>query len=1036
MINEDYEAPFAWGLLDATVDFTVMPPRFRAPREVRPFITLNSEADIITKFSKDKDIRANFHLKFNRPMSSETQARVTSRKRGTAETDHKVTEMAQILNRHIIRAEFSFDSVQDDREEFEDPAPRLDSGKTKIVPSPKQEAPIMHIFPPSPTHVQTSPIRIEVKTERHRVKDSAQNRFESTAHITELPQAILRRESKSQSAPPHYAERQETRKQSSAKKERVLFPMAVANVPEYSLAALQQEITNAYIQEAKHYDNMNGIVGSDKLMDDEDAEVDDPPFIEVFYRDGFVIPVPATEVEFRENNFYITESTMHDLSNRQRVHAFRDESELNLGICEDAIYSNINDGKEDSIQYSNSIPNSRLPQASPTIELSGAPSNNLEGCDNTPDVEQYVEYAAQTDDGVGIDQMIASDKQEVVAPNSTLDDSRGSTARPALSFVNIDLDKWIENITVVAESCLTTHVRTADGESVSSLPPAVFGKEGDRIDNWVFKGGEWINVEFALNSPLPNKNIERLSTADILEVKLSNVMLNRDQWGRTALSASGASNIRGLNAYWLGPVTNDPRTQIGWKFARAVRQLNILKTMLASSNGAALRKADTSGLAPKRGRVPSMFTTNRTSLVLSIRSAINQSASSKCLPAVKSVDLVEDSSAITPSLGTEMRPSAFLTDTLRSESGAVIPPVLMMNDDDDDNRANKYLMLTPFTDGSVQSQSSTKSIVSKPVAADELFCKSPVHQYPSSTMNCKLALDLTGRIVHNGMLEITRKRGVVPDAMGQTEPWDERRFKLTDYELAMKDSSILTIQEPPRNKPYKICSKSSPSRSLPFVQEGGELSPPVSTPKVGSITAATTDEPLPKKKQKASQSLVKNLKKKMNLRQQALDDLAQERNELNVSKKMTGFKNTILSTDMKPRTYSSIAVQNDTSAPVPLMPWVPKGGIELMQSDKGDMYFNWEERRDLNKLEPVDSTRYKGVVMRQGIIRQSFERYVTGGVVSPFAKQNVGKSHMEFMAAVGGKKGPASFTTGSLALGSVTRYESKNSLTLGSKHSK
>ena len=44
MISDRYEAPFAWGLLDATVDFTALPPRFRPPRDVRPFVSLQNEA--------------------------------------------------------------------------------------------------------------------------------------------------------------------------------------------------------------------------------------------------------------------------------------------------------------------------------------------------------------------------------------------------------------------------------------------------------------------------------------------------------------------------------------------------------------------------------------------------------------------------------------------------------------------------------------------------------------------------------------------------------------------------------------------------------------------------------------------------------------------------------------------------------------------------------------------------------------------------------------------------------------------------------
>lgn len=44
MIDSKFEAPFAWGLLDACVDVTAVPPRFRAPRDVPCFITLEKES--------------------------------------------------------------------------------------------------------------------------------------------------------------------------------------------------------------------------------------------------------------------------------------------------------------------------------------------------------------------------------------------------------------------------------------------------------------------------------------------------------------------------------------------------------------------------------------------------------------------------------------------------------------------------------------------------------------------------------------------------------------------------------------------------------------------------------------------------------------------------------------------------------------------------------------------------------------------------------------------------------------------------------
>jgi hypothetical protein len=96
---------------------------------------------------------------------------------------------------------------------------------------------------------------------------------------------------------------------------------------------------------------------------------------------------------------------------------------------------------------------------------------------------------------------------------------------------------------------------------------------------------------------------------DWTTVRLPADILNLDDWGRYPVpiaSPGNASAVRGLNAFWIGPISNDPRVQIGWKFSRAVEKMQILKRHEYSTNGAVIRRL---GAAPtdRRGRVPQRY---------------------------------------------------------------------------------------------------------------------------------------------------------------------------------------------------------------------------------------------------------------------------------------------------------------------------------------------------------------------------------------------------------------------------------------------
>jgi hypothetical protein len=62
-------------------------------------------------------------------------------------------------------------------------------------------------------------------------------------------------------------------------------------------------------------------------------------------------------------------------------------------------------------------------------------------------------------------------------------------------------------------------------------------------------------------------------------------------------------------------------------------------------------------------------------------------------------------------------------------------------------------------------------------------------------------------------------------------------------------------------------------------------------------------------------------------------------------------------------------------------PWIPQGGMGVMLSDKSDRVLSWEEKRDILRFCPCDSTEVRTVLKRQNVVRHSFEGYSKQGAV-------------------------------------------------------
>lgn len=76
---------------------------------------------------------------------------------------------------------------------------------------------------------------------------------------------------------------------------------------------------------------------------------------------------------------------------------------------------------------------------------------------------------------------------------------------------------------------------------------------------------------------------------------------------------------------------------------------------------------------------------------------------------------------------------------------------------------------------------------------------------------------------------------------------------------------------------------------------------------------------------------------------------------------------------------SQSIVQPHSRDPCPVYgPWIPKGGMGVMVSDRSDPLFSWEENRDIARY--CDNTQIRTVLKRQDVIRNSFEGFSRAGL--------------------------------------------------------
>jgi hypothetical protein len=148
------------------------------------------------------------------------------------------------------------------------------------------------------------------------------------------------------------------------------------------------------------------------------------------------------------------------------------------------------------------------------------------------------------------------------------------------------------------------------------------------------------------------------------------------------------------------------------------------------------------------------------------------------------------------------------------------------------------------------------------------------------------------------------------------------------------------------------------------------------------------------------QALVRNMKKK-NARQHSAEEFT-----FNITSKLGNTVNTIPSG--VERQYAPIAVNPSTMGRITYTPWIPPGSQEVQLSDKLDNLMQWEDSKHLQYEAPVDRTRLVTTVLKQNIIRNSFENFVTTEVTSRFAKKNIDKLHKEFLRGTGARDAPSS----------------------------
>ena len=91
-----------------------------------------------------------------------------------------------------------------------------------------------------------------------------------------------------------------------------------------------------------------------------------------------------------------------------------------------------------------------------------------------------------------------------------------------------------------------------------------------------------------------------------------------------------------------------------------------------------------------------------------------------------------------------------------------------------------------------------------------------------------------------------------------------------------------------------------------------------------------------------------------------------------VQKSGISFKPEHLSPVHSPSAEHALRYRSDA----PYVPWIPKGGLQLMVSDKEDVLFGWEERKEIGLLAEGGGCSQRCVLKRSGIVKESFENYV------------------------------------------------------------
>lgn len=90
------------------------------------------------------------------------------------------------------------------------------------------------------------------------------------------------------------------------------------------------------------------------------------------------------------------------------------------------------------------------------------------------------------------------------------------------------------------------------------------------------------------------------------------------------------------------------------------------------------------------------------------------------------------------------------------------------------------------------------------------------------------------------------------------------------------------------------------------------------------------------------------------------------------------------------KTYKRLN-QSTSALPHPTPgPWIPRGGFDVMLSDKKHKLLNWREQRDILRNYPVDNTMHRTVLKRQDVVRHALESYLSSSEHSSLSTLKIG----------------------------------------------